>query len=59
MVAAFYKAVIRIAALICAYSVILNLLDLELPFRGSISIDIVALVIWGVSEYQWKRDKGE
>lgn len=59
MVAILYKAVIRIAALICAYSLIINLLDLELPFRGSLSIDVVALAIWGVSEYQWKKEKGE
>lgn len=46
MVAVFYKVVIIISALICADSLILNIMDLELPFRGSLPIDNVALVIW-------------
>lgn len=56
MIANFYKAVIRIAAVICAYSIIVNLFDLDFPLRGSIFIDIVFMLIWIFSEIQWKKE---
>lgn len=56
MIANFYKTVIRIAAVICAYSIIVNLFDLDLPLRGSMFMDTAFMLVWIFSEIQWKKE---
>lgn len=56
MLRKFYKVCIRLGAVLCAYSLVANIFDLNLPLKGSIFIDVAFIAIWVLSEMQWRKE---
>jgi hypothetical protein len=59
MVGSIYKVFIRIGAVVCFYSLMLNVFSISDPLKGSAVIDCLFIAVWVASEYQWRKEKGE